>query len=567
MLEAGGVNNGTPGVPIGTGDLNSTDVDNLPNDSWQAVAAGAASASGFGSYALSATGVWTYTLNNSNAAVQALNAGATLTDSFTALTADGTAQVVTITINGANDAAVISGTTSGNVTEAGGVNNATPGTPTATGDLNSTDVDNPGDSWQAVAAGAATYGTLRADSDRGVDLHARQQQCRGAGAQRRRHADRQLHGADRRRHRAGGDHHHQRRQRCGGDQRHYIGQRDGSRRREQRHARHADRHRRSQLDRCRQSRRQLAGGSGRRRQHQWLRQLRADATGVWTYTLDNSNAAVQALNVGATLTDSFTALTADGTAQVVTITINGANDAAVISGTTSGNVTEAGGVNNGTPGTPTATGDLNSTDVDNPGDSWQAVAAGAATYGTYALTRPGCGPTRSTTTMPTVQALNAGATLTDSFTALTADGTAQVVTITINGANDAAVISGTTSGNVTEAGGVNNGTPGTPTATGDLNSTDVDNLSDAWTAVSSPAASANGFGSYTLTARCLDLHARQQQCDGAGAQCRSDADRHVHRYHGRRHRPAGHHHHQRQQRCRGDQRRHHRRGGGGRRGQ
>ena len=48
-----------------------------------AVAAGTASVNGYGTYALTAAGVWTYTLDNSNAAVQALNAGATLTDSFT----------------------------------------------------------------------------------------------------------------------------------------------------------------------------------------------------------------------------------------------------------------------------------------------------------------------------------------------------------------------------------------------------------------------------------------------------------------------------------------------------
>ena len=41
-----------------------------------------------------------------------------------------------------------------------------------------------------------------------------------------------------------------------------------------------------------------------------LRQLRAPASGVWTYTLDNDNTAVQALNGADTLTDSFTALTA-----------------------------------------------------------------------------------------------------------------------------------------------------------------------------------------------------------------------------------------------------------------
>ena len=51
------------------------------------------------------------------------------------------------------------------------------------------------------------------------------------------------------------------------------------------------------------------------------------ADGVWTYTLDNNNCAVQALNAGGTLTDTFTVTTVDGTAQVVTITINGTNDA------------------------------------------------------------------------------------------------------------------------------------------------------------------------------------------------------------------------------------------------
>src|SRR5947208_5496461 len=118
------------------------------------------------------------------------------------------------------------------------------------------------------------------------------------------------------------------------------------------------------------------------------------AGGVWTYTLNNSNAAVQALNVGGTLTDHITVQTIDGTSQVVTITINGTNDAAVISGTTIGAVTEAGGVANGTPGTPTASGTLTDTDVDNAANSFQAVAAGTASsdgYGTYARTEEGRG--------------------------------------------------------------------------------------------------------------------------------------------------------------------------------
>ena len=107
--------------------------------------------------------------------------GDTLTDTFTATTVDGTSQVVTITIDGANDAAVITGPATGTVVEAGGVANGTPGTPTATGDLNSTDVDNPADAWTAVGSPAPQHQRLRhlyADGRRAVDLHARQQQCR-----------------------------------------------------------------------------------------------------------------------------------------------------------------------------------------------------------------------------------------------------------------------------------------------------------------------------------------------------------------------------------------------------
>ena len=255
--------------------------------------------------------------------------GDTLTDTFTVTTVGDTQQLVTITITGRNDAAVISGNFIGPVVEAGGVDNLTPGTPTATGDLNSTDVDgnNPSDAWIAVGTTASTkgYGTYT-----------------------------------------------------------------------------------------------------------------LTAAGLWTYTLDNSNADVQARNVGEILSDTFTVTTVDGTSKVVIIIISGTNDAAVISGETTGAVVEAGGVANGTPGTPTDTGDLNFTDVDNPNDAWEVVSfPTASTYGTFTLTAAGLWTYTLDDTNAAVQALNAGDTLIDTFTAVTTDGTSQVVTITINGANDA----------------------------------------------------------------------------------------------------------------------------------
>ena len=162
---------------------------------------------------MTTAGVWAYTLNNANSAVQALNVGDTLTDTFTVTTVDGTPKVVTVTIHGANDAAIISGTTTGSVIETGGVVNATPGTPTATGTLTDTDVDNPANTFTAVSsptASAGGYGTFTMTAAGVWTYTLDDSQQRGAGAQCRRHADRHLHGDHHRRHATGGDDHHPR---------------------------------------------------------------------------------------------------------------------------------------------------------------------------------------------------------------------------------------------------------------------------------------------------------------------------------------------------------------------
>ena len=62
--------------------------------------------------------------------------------------------------------------------------------------------------------------------------------------------------------------------------------------------------------------------------------------GVWSYNLNNEHSAVQGLNTGQTLTDSFTVYTEDGTSQVINITINGQADAPVITGQTTFTITE-----------------------------------------------------------------------------------------------------------------------------------------------------------------------------------------------------------------------------------
>src|SRR5207244_697989 len=115
--------------------------------------------------------------------------------------------------------------------------------------------------------------------------------------------------------------------------------------------------------------------------------LKAD--GTYTYTLNNNSLAVQSLAEGQVVTDVFSYSMATGggngskgSSATLTINVSGTNDAATITGTASGNVVEAGGFNNGTPGTPSASGTLTVHDVDSGQASFQAVAA-AALIGNY----------------------------------------------------------------------------------------------------------------------------------------------------------------------------------------
>lgn len=91
-----------PGTQTATGPVTFQDVDEL-NPFFQQVTVPQASTGGYGSFTLTQTGTWTYTLNNANSTVDALNNGGTLNDSFVIRSSDGTEQVISITINGATD--------------------------------------------------------------------------------------------------------------------------------------------------------------------------------------------------------------------------------------------------------------------------------------------------------------------------------------------------------------------------------------------------------------------------------------------------------------------------------
>ena len=222
-------------------------------------------------------------------------------------------------------------------------------------------------------------------------------------------------------------------------------------------------------------------------------------TGAYTYVPNND--AINALKVPAT--DNFTITASDGVAsasQTFTVDVNGVNDAAVVSGAAVGSVVEAAA---GAHSVASVSGTLTDTDVDDPANTFTAVSSphpSDHSYGSFTITADGHWTFTLDDGNPAVQALNVRDTLTDTFTVTTIGGTPEVVTVTIQGSNDPAVVSGDTHGYVVEAGGVHNAMHGVPTATGLLTDTDVDNPSNSFLAVSSPQTSDHGYGSFAMTA-------------------------------------------------------------------
>ncbi|MEZ8982807.1 VCBS domain-containing protein, partial [Vibrio splendidus] len=186
-------------------------------------------------------------------------------------------------------------------------------------------------------------------------------------------------------------------------------------------------------------------------------------SGTWTYDLDNTNPAVQALGNGATATDTITVHSADGTPHQVTIKVNGTNDNAVVGGVDTASVTEKAAGDNMSPdhaqsgmatlrvSTLNANGHLSVIDPDSGQSGFADNNVGYNYHGTYgdlilnpngdwdyyadagSLSHIGGRPT---TRGSAIDKLGEGETLTDTITVHTKDGTPHNIVITINGSND-----------------------------------------------------------------------------------------------------------------------------------
>ncbi|TIN61182.1 MAG: hypothetical protein E5Y26_25410 [Mesorhizobium sp.] len=481
VVEAGGVANGTPGDPGAHGQLIISDVDAGQNH-FQAPP----SLQGmYGTFTFDATtGAWTYALNQ--ALADPLTQGQNVTDTLTVTSADGTANYnIVVNITGTNDAAVLSADVR-NLTETDAAADIS-----SSGQLTISDVDSPA-TFVAQAGTVGTYGTFAIDAAGAWTYTASSAHNEfAAGTTYTDTFD--VVSAD-------GTHTSVTINIDGTNDAAIIAgttsgavDEDGA----DAPVTATGSLTASDVDNTANAF-QAASGNG----DSGYGSFSIDAAGNWTYTLDDTNPAVDALNDGDPLSDSFTVYSEDGTPQLITISITGTNDAAIIAGNGAqdASVTEKSAVANGTPGDATASGDLNATDVDDAA-TFNVQAAVAKSYGTFSIDAAGNWSYTLDDNNATVQALNstgANTTLHELVTVTTADGTSQVIDITINGANDAAAITGTATGTVVEAGSSNGG--GTPTATGDLLSTDVDNTTDSFQAVNSATTSALGYGTFTVTA-------------------------------------------------------------------
>ncbi len=161
---------------------------------------------------------------------------------------------------------------------------------------------------------------------------------------------------------------------------------------------------------------------------------------------------------------------------IVRINITGAQDNATVVAAPDGDygVTEAGGVANGTPGDPSAHGQLLITDADLGENHFQTPASLDGTYGKFTFD-----PTTGAWTYlldnsrPATEGLDDGDVVSDSLTVTSADGTAShTITVTINGTDDQPTLAAVTAGSLAE---VDQSSATTPLGlSGVLSGTDVD---------------------------------------------------------------------------------------------
>ncbi|WP_440891363.1 VCBS domain-containing protein [Aeromonas hydrophila] len=459
-----------------TGTLSVTDVDGADEAKFVA-GNGAPSADALGSLTITEGGAWTYNVDNSK--VQYLGEGETKVETFTVASVDGTTHTVTITITGVNDSAVIGGTDSGGVTE----DEANP-TLTETGTLTVTDVDGADEAKFVAGSGAPSadaLGSLTITEGGAWTYNVDNSKVQYLGEGETKVETFVVKSVD-------GTEHTVTITITGVNDAAVIGGTDsGAVTEDETNPTLTETGTLSVTDVDGADEAKFVAGNGAPSADA-LGSLTITEGGAWTYNVDNSK--VQYLGEGETKVETFVVKSVDGTEHTVTITITGVNDAAVITGNDTGAVTE-----DETNPTLTETGTLSVTDVDGADEAKFVAGNGAPSadaLGSLTITEGGAWTYNVDNSK--VQYLGEGETKVETFTVASVDGTTHTVTITITGVNDAAVITGSDTGGVTE----DESTP-LLTETGTLSVTDVDGADEAKFVAGNGAPSADALGSLTIT--------------------------------------------------------------------
>src|SRR6185312_7259699 len=296
--------------------------------------ASTAGSNALGTFTLDAAGNWTYTADNTQTAIQQLGATQSITDSFTAVSSDGTAsQVVTVTIHGTNDVPVIAGASTAAVTEDNGAAGIVATNLTTGGALTIADVDAGQSNFtaQASTAGSNALGTFTLDAAGNWTYTADNTQTAiqqlgatqsitdsftavssdGTASQ---VVTVTIHGTNDVPVIAGAS-------------TAAVTEDNGAAGIVATNLTTGGALTIADVDAGQSNFTAQPSTAGSNA----LRTFTLDAAGNWTYTADNTQTAIQQLGATQSITDSFTAVSSDGTAsQVVTVTIHGTNDVPVI---------------------------------------------------------------------------------------------------------------------------------------------------------------------------------------------------------------------------------------------
>ncbi|WP_164486069.1 VCBS domain-containing protein [Pseudomonas chlororaphis] len=438
-----------------SGQFSSTDIDHNATATWSIVGANTGS---FGSIAVDSNGQWTYTLANSTdgvaSAVQSLKAGESHDEVFSVQVSDGIGgvdtQLVTVTVTGSNDAPVLS-FASGN--DAGAVQEDS--TLSISGQFSSADIDhNATATWSIAGANTGSYGSIIVDGTgqwtytlaNGSDGVASAVQSLKAGESHDEVFSVQVSDG------------------LGGVDTQLVTVtvtgsndapvlsfapgNDAGAVQEDTTLSVSGQFSSTDIDHDATATWSIAGSNTGS-----YGSIAVDSTGQWTYTLANGTDgvanAVQSLKAGESHDEVFSVQVSDGLGgvdtQLVTVTVTGSNDAPVLS-FASGN--DAGAVQEDT--TLSVSGQFSSTDIDHAATAtWSIAGSNTGTYGSIAV--EGTGQWTYTLANGTdgvasaVQSLKAGESHDEVFSVQVSDGLGgvdtQLVTVTVTGSNDAAVLS------------------------------------------------------------------------------------------------------------------------------